>query len=567
MAIIIYAFKKLISSLMLNQKMLFLRSENEVMDDKLKIVIADDEPMVCVVIQDSIDFDKIGLELIGVAYDGLSLLDIIVQQKPDIVITDICMPGMDGLDLIEEVSKKKIECKFIIISGYSEFDYAHKAVKYKVEDYLLKPINENELNETLINLRNSIIVQREHQNADLWLVEDNKKNKEALKKLLISNIINNRNFSKDLDLISNEYGVSAYGGIFQGVIVKLDILENTLENGVGFETLQSKIVKIFNQIFGSYCYEIFDLVDNSILYLAINYDIKLQKTIFEAYKEFFNYAKNITDIFKGLKITLGIGNPYSDILDLKKSFEEAKKTIYYRITMGLDRIIYYSQIHFKSNCLDIHERTMLLERVRKSFESINIDEYEKCITKLFNDASSNVEEIVELCFEIVSMFFDINQSLGNEIEKIEYQRSLMHQGIINSVSLIQLRKHMINEIKNLMLKLLDDVREKNSKPVRETIRFIKEHYHEDLDLESVSKAIYFNPVYISNIFKKETGENFIDFLNKYRIEVAKEMLRTSNYNINEVSKAVGFNDSKYFSKLFRKFVGLKPSEYRRIYGG
>lgn len=536
------------------------------MQERLKIAIADDEAMVCIVIQNSINFEELGFDLVGVAHDGFSLLNIISEENPDIVITDISMPGLNGLDLIKEVRQKQIECKIIIISGYSQFEYTREAIKYKVDDYLLKPINEQELNDILFKLRNTILTEKKNHNMLSEVFENHNKNKESLRKLFLSRVLSEYAIPRDLSVISDEYGISFSGNYFQGLVVKLDHLESPIDTEGGFESLQLKIVRIFTQILSQYCHEILYYMDNSILYLVVNYDSDHRRVISDSYKSFFEHAKNIVDLFVGMKISLGIGDSYPNVSDIQKSLQEGMHAMYHRTILGVDRIFLYSQLSHQVDYFSTEEKKNLFKRLEKNFESIDIEDYQKCISTIFSPVVPNPLELVEMSFEIKSLFFAVNDRLENEIANKECENIKLHQGILNSVSITQLRKHMSESISNIMIKQLDEIKKKNAKPVREAIRFIKEHYHEHLDLERVSEAILFNPVYISNIFKKETGDNFVDYVNKYRVEVAKELLRTTKDNISSIANAVGFNDAKYFSKIFRKYVGLKPSEYRNIYG-
>ena len=191
---------------------------------RLKVAIADDEPMVCVVVEDSIDFDGIGLDLVGTAYDGPALLDIVEKELPDIVITDINMPGISGLELIREIKQLDIECRFIVISGYAQFDYARNALKYRVEDYLLKPINPEELNDVLRKIKNSILIEQEHMDQNTAIIENYERSKEALHALFLSRVLNGNAVLENSDKVFNEYGITFPNGLFQGAIVKLDLV-------------------------------------------------------------------------------------------------------------------------------------------------------------------------------------------------------------------------------------------------------------------------------------------------------------------------------------------------------
>lgn len=177
------------------------------MSEKLKVVITDDEPKVCVVVQKCVHWEDLELELVGTAHNGKELLDKILETKPDLVITDIDMPEMNGLELIETVRKAEIKCKFIIISGYRQFEYAHKALKNNVEDYLLKPIDEQELNESLERLKIAILHERmQDTNEVTELITKNKKDKENIQRLFLTQMMaGSQNFQLNAAWIEFEY--------------------------------------------------------------------------------------------------------------------------------------------------------------------------------------------------------------------------------------------------------------------------------------------------------------------------------------------------------------------------
>lgn len=539
------------------------------MSDILKVAIADDEHMVCVVIKDSIDFDGIGLELVGVAQDGLHLLDIINEHNPDIVITDIMMPGMNGIEIIKEVRERSIKCKFIIISGFSQFKYAQNAIKYKVEDYLLKPIDAQELNRTLGKLKQEILSERDNIAEKSVAIENSKKSKEALRKIFMYRVLSGFEIPEDKSKIEKEYCLRLYGRLFQCAVIKLDMDDQSLQKESCSESIQSKILRIFINFLSPKCQEIIEFTDNNLLYVIVNYMPEQQRAIMDALRDSFEHAQNIINIFGGLKITAGISTARENqnMSDLRVSIDEALRATYHRMILGTNRMIFFNRL------LDTHQnftgakRKMLLERLKKDIQAFNIEDYKKCMNDIFDAASINPEEVINLSFEIEKFCFEqVKSADGNDADDEKYQRYCLHQGIINSTSVLQLKKHMRGSVVSIMAQRLEAYRQQDAKPIRDAIRFIQEHYAEDIGLERVADEILLNHIYFSSVFKKETGENFLEFLNKYRIEKAKDLLRTTNKKISIISETVGFNDPKYFAKLFRKFVGLKPTEYRNIYG-
>ncbi|MDY3917399.1 MAG: response regulator [Candidatus Limivivens sp.] len=221
------------------------------MTERLKVMIADDEPMVCVVVQSSIHWEELELELVGVAHDGLGLMEKMKAAKPDIIITDISMPELGGLDFIEQVRRENGTCRFIIISSYRQFEYAHKALKNNVEDYLLKPIDEQELNETLLRLKTAILGERMHDPEVVErLMTNNQKDKENIRRIFLEQLIaQDAAPNLDEDAIARQYGIQFGDGIYQAVEVKFDVSsQGKLDTSLA--SIQTKLISISRKILG-----------------------------------------------------------------------------------------------------------------------------------------------------------------------------------------------------------------------------------------------------------------------------------------------------------------------------
>lgn len=539
------------------------------METKIKVVIADDEQMVCVVEENLIAWDELNLELSGIAHDGAQLLALILEKKPDIVITDICMPELSGLELIKQVRQQELSVKFIIISGYKQFEFAHDALKYRVDDYLLKPINGQELNDALLKLRMEILNERAEPGANIRDKVESLQDKETIRRIFLNQLVHNQNgLNLDASEIERNYGVNFREGLFQAVVTKIDGIADMPEKSEGLVSLSSKIVRVFNKIFEPHCYEILSAFEDAKILMAINYPESAARQVSDGIDEYFLYAKNIADLFEGVSLTVGTGNQYPEMGLIRQSFIEAETAVYQRIILGTNRVIQQTNLTKPAQHPDDKALKELRERLGREFEALNASAITETLNELFQAFLENcdVSALTAFLYELTDDFFLLHKSLGNEIPNRDYIQNRILRGIDNATSLPLLQQHVDKELTELTNRILEEKVAQSKKPIREAIRFIEANYNKPISLGDVAEAVWLNPVYFSNLFKKETGENYIDYVHKYRINIAKEKLRTTNNTINQICYAVGYDDPNYFVKLFKKYVGLTPSEFRKIYG-
>lgn len=533
----------------------------------IQVLIADDEYLICELLKKIIHWDDLNIQLLGFVHNGMDLLNEIEMKRPDIVITDICMPGMDGIELIKQVRYKDIPCKFIIVSGYRQFEYAHNALKYDVEDYILKPVDNNELNEALHKLITSIQANKEASLniADLSM---NEKITDNIKRFfLLHGIWEIEHKKLDMKEIHHQFSLSFSQGLFKILIVKLDVTNKTTETVEDWGSLHKKLTDLFKKLFREHCYQIIISSENSLIYLGINYNPTNMEIINHNIKKYYEEAHNILDIFIDLKITIGVGNSYNNIQLFAQSFREAQQAIDYRMIEGIDRVIYWNKLTLPANTITDEFKKSFLIRLKKSFEILDVSDYIQCINTLFMVPKSklNLVEVINLIHVITDLFIEVESSLQKDFGFDDYLKRQIHYGIQNAISIKDLENVIIEPIITVMKKLNEDVEKQSIKPIRTAISYIEENYSKQIKLEDIASIVNLNPVYFSNIFKKEVGETFIDYLSKHRMEVAKELLRKGGKNINEIAEAIGYNDARYFSKMFKKIVGIKPTEFRKIY--
>lgn len=525
------------------------------------VLIADDEELICELLKKIILWDDLKLDLIGESHNGRELYEAILQYKPDIVITDISMPEMDGIELIGKVRQEGIVCHFVIVSGYRQFEYAHNALKYNVEDYILKPVDADELNGTLNELVKKINIYGDKK--------DIVQGKKLMERFFLNHVITELPEKQlTLEEIKQEYRVHFEEGIFQILYVKSDIMMQMQDFIEDSSSIQNKISNTFYNMFQNICTCILTDQKLDMLKICINYPIGKVNEVNEKIKEYFNYIQNFVDLFKEYKLTIGIGGTYNKVEDLSISEREAMAAIWSRILIGCDRVIHWSYLDLEDSILTENEKKDFYRDLKRNFELLEIDIFQKQIYDFFEIAKKRFSStaLMDILSEILELFLETEESLFPERLNEDYIRKQYLYGLNSAVSFPMLINAVINPINEAMESLLHYVKQQDTKPVRIAITYVEENYSQQIRLEDVASQAALNPVYFSNIFKKETGENFTDYLANYRMNVAKELLRSTNNTISEISSKTGYSDSRYFSKQFKKIVGIKPSAYRRIYG-
>ncbi|MEG1515894.1 MAG: response regulator [Clostridia bacterium] len=530
---------------------------------KVTVVIADDEQLICTLLKQIIYWDALNLQLVGVAHNGKELLQTILDQSPDIVITDICMPEMDGIDLIRSVRQRGIPCHFIIVSGYRLFEYAHNALKYNVEDYLLKPIDNVALNERLRELSVEILQRQGAERANAASEH------EGYRRFFLNRVVDELD-GKDISLeeIEREYGVAFVDGYFQVISVVLDavVLQKELADDAG--SLEKKLSVAFERMLKKYCVEVLTCVEGNRIEIGLNFREDQMDNIRQAIDAYSEYAKEHISLFDGVKVTIGIGNAVRKVSELKKTKDQAASAVCARIVLGLDRVIRYDNLACKGASLSKVDRARLMERIKRDYEIWDATDFSDATQALFALIRENfcVDEARSLYMEVVELFFETCGSTITAYSNEDYLRKQIHCGML-CASTISIMEHAITDpILGAMENLMDKVHKQEAKPIRQAMRYLEENFSKTIRLEDMAEMANLSSTYFSNLFKKETGENLTDYLVGIRMQKAKELLSRSGLNIAEIADHVGYADSRYFSKLFMKVVGIKPTEYRKIYG-
>lgn len=533
------------------------------------VIIADDEPKVCQLIKNLIEWESLKLLHVATAHDGITALELIKKHRPDIVITDIRMPGYDGIELIKHTKEINPNIDFIIISGYQHFDYAHNAIKYGVKDYLLKPLHKNEINATLTKMIEKYKeMDSEKSRQEIVQLADIKRQKnEFLERIYLSATIMPMK-EMQLSKINQEYNINFVEGYYQGLIIKPDF-EYQSSNQEVMKMLLGKISKIADENLKHTCSEMLLLVLEDRVYIIVNYKTENKKMIRKALNNIIDEGHLLRDILKNLMITVSLGNVQTSLENIGQSTYESKEALVDRIVSGCGKINQYSpELHTEKSA----ESIISFEKRKKLIDLIEvfdvaeikkwIDEVEMNMMKKPNISGQFVIDTLNEITEIVlfGLKNHANVRTINKSEIVEFQGTLQMQNNVQAVF------DVTNKWVGKMLeKIAADRKSESNRPIKEAQKYINEHYASPVNLEEVSAFVGFNATYFSTLFKKETGVNFLEYVTIVRIKAAKQLLADSKKSISDICCDVGYNDFKHFTKQFKKVTSLSPSEYRKLY--
>lgn len=537
----------------------------------IDVLIIDDEIWVCQLIRKIVDWEGIGFRIIGEAHDGYEALEKIRREKPKLVLTDIRMPGYDGVELIRRSREQGLDTQFIIISGYGDFAYAQEALKYGALGYILKPIDQEELLEFLKKTREKIFSEvfeeKEKQalesrlHTSLWQLKEQyflKLFDEAAKDGLLP-----------MELVNRQMDCKFQPGIFQVLLYQLDNKCDVNQEYEVNEIMLTSLCRYFTTVFQEDCHETFTFFHGPRMLQILNYSWDRRDEVYKKQKQLRKKVNDEQRLEMGYELTIGAGTLEKDTKYLKDSFGGARDSLRMRIRFGLGGFIESSRHSFEICRLPsvfTLEDEKKVESFVKAYDAQGAEAYmENLFDRILMDETASPVLILEAAREILFLFrgaLKRNQILPGDWPSRwkDMEERLEHC-------------YQTDQIVNLLGGMFREAREcyesgnksRNDKVIEIAKRYIYEHYQEEITLKMLADEVCLNPKYFGELFKKETGMNYSDYLVRYRMEMAELLLKDVRNRVNEVGSMVGYKDPKYFSKLFKRMTGLSPAQYRKMF--
>lgn len=535
----------------------------------IKVLIADDELRICELIFRLIDWESLGMSVIAVAHDGRETIKIIKNEMPDIVITDIRMPGYNGVDVIRIGKEYNSDIQFIIISGYSQFDYAQNAIHYGVSDYLLKPVKAEELTKALLRIKSRIDKNNQmySQVKKAWTLEQ--QNRRLYREQLIMEIAHGKGFdvlTKDMNTLNEQYKYEFIPGFFTIVIVKADGLnfEEKTESSFLYEKIQQSLsfafAPVMQEMQGT-------MLDNGTYIFLFNYENEYAEIESQLHR-LLNQMLLQKDVFKKLHLTIGLGTRVNCLVEVGKSYETAYLAIKDRILVGTDRIIEGKEKIVVQDYKDYFLHTVReLENVVENLDDKRIsDIIQEWGTALSKDKEINGYQIEQSAKALVNSYLLSMQKNNYTLDEDDNLLKDFMKSIENCISLGEIQELLSGTLEQSLSEYRHKRALSGSKPIRDAKEYIRNNLAGNLTIQEVSEYVGYSSAHFSVRFKQECGITFSDYVMESRIEKSKELLKNTRETIESIAAAVGYSDVKSFTKNFKKYTEVKPSQYRKIYG-
>lgn len=503
-----------------------------------RVLIADDEEIIKIGLRSMISWEKYGFEIVGTAENGEQALRLVQELNPDVVITDLYMPVMDGLELIKRMKQNGYACEIIVLSNYGDVDYVKKAMKMGAEDYLLKvSYDQKKFIELLHKLRK--LLDDKKQDSKIWPERNIDKSTDKIKELLSGIGKPDLNLEKE---------------IYQIYYLVLPYHLEQLEYSQYCDVLK-KVELVLNENFNMYQEKHFIAVDKLHCIFIVNSSghyftednsmhIKMQKAL---------------AVYLMINTSVLYENNIMGMNKLRQSFIKARERC---------EIVFWKTGCYKISAISFSSITGLIHipkavnRYHRYIENPDLDRLQFEIQNVLLNFEKNFVNPAEVKQFVITLLSNIRvfiyQCYGRDMN-VDYEKS-----ILNSRQIGQLRQILEQWMEDLRLFLKDSETQTGNEVIIERIKhYIEQHLDEKIRVNELADYFNFHPNYLSTYFKEQTGINLINYINQMKMEHAKSLLEQKKYRVKEVAVMVGIEDPLYFNKMFKSFYGCPPSRYEK----
>ncbi|GLX69758.1 response regulator transcription factor [Paenibacillus glycanilyticus] len=519
------------------------------MEQKLaRMIIVDDEPVICQGLRYTIDWAELGIEVIGEAYDGEQALRLMEQSPADIVLTDIRMDGMDGLELASRLRQDYPDVRMVIISGYEDFQYARQAMRIGVHDYLLKPVEIDDLTKTVTRLIEDIrssVRQDGGQEAKLWLT----------------------NVARHGIAYSKEAPSVLHGHQYRIVASQLESYQErygelTREQS---EELQEKwisnMLRIAEQHPELRTFSVFD--HENLLITMLVAARKLQASEWEALRQDAMLACQDEP-----SMYIGVSGIYEELGGTASRCAEAANLLNYHVFEQTAVIDVHAELRWSERRQPAApDLAQIVQQLTSALFKQSKDDMGETIKELF----TFFREQLYFLHEAWSVYEELLALLRQRLRKSGIDG--LESGVSSGADLYRMNTYQSLEhaVRRDMEKLFDRVAgsggDRSYWIIEKSKRYIDEHYTHELKASEVAAWLKITPSYFSYIFKQSTGKGFTEYLNELRMERAKCLLADTHDKVFEIADQVGYKEYKYFVSVFKSYMGMTPKEYRSMQAG
>lgn len=548
-------------------------------EELLRVLIVDDEYMVRGLLKRCIDWREIGMEVAGEASCAEEALELTDRLNPDIIFTDICMPFIDGIELSRLVFEKYPDIKIVILTGYEEFEYAKRSLKLGIADFLLKPINDDEIRKSALDMKRKIEAERSHSSEYNRLKILLEESRPYLKEKFLNEFISVEMPQAEITEKEAYFNLNFGSDTFQSAF-----LEAERQYGADPSPEEKLMLRIR-------CMEEVRLYFRDDPYVTTFFDNNQKIAIISTAEDidFIECCETLRIMLANklrCAVSVGIGSPCRGRENIRQTCREAIYALNYSAVLGKNQVISYSAIDFsEKKPLNLHGklseefefciRAGLCEKALKLF-SDSCESIGPVISQGFAagdgpDAGSEMTDAAEtlrvISSNIISVILSVINETGLKISDVFEDGSDPFKLVFRIGTLPEMKEYISSVIRkttSLMERL-------KTKKVNKTIDGIKEYIKAgisspDLSPASIAGKFYLNPSYLSRIFRQETGQTLTEYISKARMDLAVRLLNETDLKAYEIADRIGIQDPHYFSICFKKYTGMSFNDYRKSAG-
>lgn len=532
------------------------------------IILVDDEEEVRKSIIKQIDWESAGFQVVGDAENGEDALEKIEVLEPDVVLTDIRMPYMDGLTLAEKIRQRYPSTKVVIFSGYDDFEYAQKAIKLNVTEYILKPVNVEELTSILKRIKSNLDEEIEEKRNVSRLRENYRKSLPIIREQFFNDMVHRRLADDLIESKLREYDIPITGAR-KWIIAAIDVEKSddrskkTLSLHEEEELIPISVMQIVREKLKSYCrFSLFQsTAEAGLVVIAALDDDNTTTGLIDVLGDICKETKRILEV----PVTIGIGHSVTGLSKIAGSYQSAVEALGYKAVVGSGITIYINDMEPVGSGkleFDNSDESDFISAVKfgpdEKIEAVMVRISGKLESARvhYRQQQVYVFGVLNTVIQMIQQYdLNLEEILGGELEYLSVIDKLQKREEFGEWLLKTARKmnQAINQERDMATRQV----------IQQAKQYIMDNYQNpDLSVEMICRHLHMSPAYFSTMFKKETGQAYIAYLTEIRLNKAVELLNKTDDKTYVIASKVGYQEQNYFSYVFKKKFGVSPTKFR-----
>jgi len=525
----------------------------------IKLLLADDEPIILRGLKKLISWEHLGIRIVAEANDGTELRDLIGRHEPQLIISDISMPGGSGIDVLTELNEQGYSGKVIFISAFQEFGYARQAIQLGALDYLVKPINKVQL-ERVVGKAVSMIRETTdgERNKKMLNYYEEKNRAHTIEQLLDGLLDGDKNTMADL----TQLGVIAISRYTTVCVLEMD-------DHVHASRWEERERNLVNFAVSNIIRETMDQEPNKGKGLLVQksglFTILIQHEEKDYPLQLAQDLRHKIQQYLKLSISCGVGPSLPGMEKADETYRDALKALNNTFFIGTNQVIRFGEA-ITENHREYRSITELQSHVLKALTGMEKEKIKPLIKELLEQIRMQTGNNKKLALTGV---YNAVMSLSQELEKFDVELEEHQSGFFEKLTECSSYADVAHEVEAVITEMQQRAASKVSGKERALLTkvksYIEENYHSNITLESMAALVYMNSYYFSSFFKKHTGQNFKNYVTEVRMSQALKLLMETEFLIYEIADRVGYNNVRHFSDMFKKKYGKVPQDYRQSF--